>query len=232
MKQNSKDIDEAMKWWESQSINERQNLRWWFGNPTDGYMSEEKLIEVYNKYQLKSKQNFQKFQSEQKPSGVWVKASERLPEKGKIYNGKLNGKPAIVWESKLLDGYVTANGNIERVTDVEWLDESQTPSVWVADILEQVTEKILKIAGVHGTPEKISIIGNSIVLFFKDKVIYKQSFISRENTEAVMDESTQKPLTNAEIEALAEKEYPFDGMCKIQLVRAFKTGYKVALKLL
>ncbi len=62
-------------------------------------------------------------------AGIWVKASERLPEHKKQVNGRLQGRPAIVSNSKLVDGYVTANGNLEPVNLVEWLDESVASSV-------------------------------------------------------------------------------------------------------
>lgn len=61
---------------------------------------------------------------EQKP--IWVKASERLPEVKKQVNGKLKGNPAIIYNNKLVDGYITANGNLERIEDIEWLDEQPT----------------------------------------------------------------------------------------------------------
>lgn len=55
---------------------------------------------------------------------VWVKVSEKpLPEKNKHFNGRFNGKPAIVWDSRLIEGYVTVNGNLERTENIEWLDE-------------------------------------------------------------------------------------------------------------
>lgn len=53
----------------------------------------------------------------------WVKANERLPEKGKYLNGKLQGRPVIVCNSNLVEGYITANGNLEPVNLVEWLEE-------------------------------------------------------------------------------------------------------------
>lgn len=56
-----------------------------------------------------------------KEGGVWVKASEELPEKRKRINGRLNGVPAIVENSNLIEGYMSANNHLARIVDVEWL---------------------------------------------------------------------------------------------------------------
>lgn len=42
-------LSAALSWWQSLSVNERQDLRWLHGNAFDGYMSEEKIINVYCK---------------------------------------------------------------------------------------------------------------------------------------------------------------------------------------
>lgn len=54
----------------------------------------------------------------------FVKCTEGLPPYNKPICGKLKGRPAIVTNSKLVEGFVSANGNLERIEDVEWLDES------------------------------------------------------------------------------------------------------------
>lgn len=54
----------------------------------------------------------------------FVKCTEGLPPYNKPICGKLKGRPAIVTNSKLVEGFVSANGNLERMEDVEWLDES------------------------------------------------------------------------------------------------------------
>lgn len=69
-------------------------------------------------------QQFQSKENEGKQAGVFVKASERMPEYNKLVNGKLNGRPALVKNSNLAKGYMTANGNLERIVFIEWLDES------------------------------------------------------------------------------------------------------------
>lgn len=80
---------------------------------------------------------------------------------------------------------------LDRVTFIKGFKSAlqYTKPVWVEDILEQVQRKINAISEIHGKPEKASVIGNSIVLFFKDKSVYKQSFISKETIKAVLDES-------------------------------------------
>jgi len=42
-------LSAALSWWQSLSVNERQNFRWKFGNKIDGYMSEEKLISLFKR---------------------------------------------------------------------------------------------------------------------------------------------------------------------------------------
>jgi hypothetical protein len=71
-------------------------------------------------------------------AGVWVSCVDRLPEKMKQVNGRLNGRPAIVCNSRLVDGFVTANGNLERCKDVEWLDESGSEQLAKKD--EEIAE--------------------------------------------------------------------------------------------
>lgn len=62
------------------------------------------------------------------PEGLrFIKCSDRLPDDRNDYNGRLSGRPAIVHDWKLAKGYVTANGHLEKVEDVEWLDETPTP---------------------------------------------------------------------------------------------------------
>jgi hypothetical protein len=57
----------------------------------------------------------------------WIEASERLPELRKQVYGKLQGRLVIVENSNLVEGYITANGNLEPVNLIEWLDESNLP---------------------------------------------------------------------------------------------------------
>jgi len=58
----------------------------------------------------------------------FIKASERLPEKGKYKCGMVNGKPAIVKNENLIEGFLSVSTgrdfHIERIENVEWLDES------------------------------------------------------------------------------------------------------------
>lgn len=72
-----------------------------------------------------------------KPKGMsWVKASERLPPLMKKVCGKANDRPAVVENTNISLGFVTANGHLERVANIEWLDESQSPDLESADIAD------------------------------------------------------------------------------------------------
>lgn len=82
----------------------------------------------------------------------WVKASERLPESKKLYCGKLKGKPALVSDWNLRKGWISVNNNLERIEDVEWLDESESiipkGEEWIgeyADILQQAANLLDKV---------------------------------------------------------------------------------------
>lgn len=56
----------------------------------------------------------------------WIKAEEEtLPPKGKLVNGRFQKRPAIVCNSNLIKGYITVNGHLERIDEVEWLDETE-----------------------------------------------------------------------------------------------------------
>jgi hypothetical protein len=103
--------------------------------------------------------------------------------------------------------------------------------VWVRDVLEQVERKINAITKIHGMPEKASVIGNSIVLFFKNRIIYKQSFINKEITEAVLDETPSTPISNEAIEKMAEKANAYEFISTKDGKRnAFNEGYTTGFK--
>lgn len=67
----------------------------------------------------------------------WVKATpDNLPLDNRNINGLLKGVPALVRNSRLVKGYVTVNGNLEHIEDVEILAEVQTESMWNDEDME------------------------------------------------------------------------------------------------
>lgn len=66
-----------------------------------------------------------------------IKVSERLPEYNKEVNGILQGKAALVKNTKLVKGYVTANGNLEPENLVEWLEKKENVYIFTKEELDE-----------------------------------------------------------------------------------------------
>ncbi len=169
-KQNSKDMNEAAETYAGDGYKDSPYKGMVVKSFTAGALSDaakEYWKEYwFEKFKLEYERlNAAQFQSEQKPSRVWVKVADRLPKEQKWYCCRhLISWDAWWYVSGLWTGY---KFNDEQIT--EWLDES-----------------------------------------------------------------TQKPLTDAEIEALAEKEYPlypWDDVGNLVRKLAFIKGYKAALNL-
>lgn len=69
-----------------------------------------------------------KKENPQPQGAVWIKASERLPEKDDYINCRANANAEVLYYDKMQDGFYDKNGERFPVFEVEWLDESGTTS--------------------------------------------------------------------------------------------------------
>lgn len=72
-----------------------------------------------------------------------VSATKELPELNKQVCGFLQDRPAIVSNSNLVDGYVTANGNLEPKNLVEFLKEEKDVYVLSEDELRELIKDVM-----------------------------------------------------------------------------------------